>query len=168
MPPDSGLAIRDGLRLLFPEAALVRVPESFCCECPVEARMALSGIRDASEVHGRLLDGGHSVIAGRLAGAFRRTGRGGLADEILGAMKRAGHDVREVDPLEPEQALGALSRAQPLIVGRLQSLREPVIAAFPEAPGLPEDTESCLSTVDAIHQGDACHSLSIEGYRVTP
>ena len=72
MPPDAGLTVRDGLRLFVPEAALVRVPEAFFVRYPVEAQVALAGIRDAADVLGRLLDGGHSVIAGRLAGAFRR------------------------------------------------------------------------------------------------
>ncbi len=172
MPPDADLTDRDGLRLFVPEAALVRVPAAFFVRHPVEARVVLSGIRDAVDVLGRLLDGGHSVIAGRLAGAFRRIGRGEVADEILGVMKRAGYDVRETDPFEPQQTFGASGRAQAPIVSRLQSLwemmREPVIAAFPEAPGLPEDTGAYLSFVDDIYQNDAYHSLSIEGYRVTP
>ena len=172
MPPDADLTDRDGLRLFVPEAALVRVPEAFFVRHPVEAQVVLSGIRDAADVLGRLLDGGRSVIAGRLAGAFRRIGRGDVGDEILGVMKRAGYDVREADPFEPERAFGALSRAQAPIVGRLQSLwetmRESVIAAFPEAPGLPHDPEAYLSFVDDIYRNDAYHSLSIEGYRVTP
>ena len=172
MPPDADLADRDGLRMLVPEAALLRVPEAFFVRHPVEAQVVLSGIRDATDVLGRLLDGGHSVIAGRLAGAFRRIGRGDVGDEILGAMKRAGYDARETDPFEPDLTLGAPGRAQAPIVGRLKSLwetmREPVIAAFPEAPGLPDDTEGHLSLVDDVYQQDAYHSLSIEGYRVTP
>ncbi len=171
MPPDADLTERDGLRLFMPEAALVRVPEAFFVRHPVEAQVVLSSVRDAADVLGRLLDGDHSVIAGRLAGAFRRIGQDDVADEILSVMKRADYDVREADPFEPEQAFGALSRAQAPIVGRLQSLwdtmREPVIAVFPEAPGLPKDTKAYLSFVDDIYQNDAYHSLSIEGYRVT-
>ncbi len=172
MPPDADLTDRDGLRLFVPEAALARAPEAFFVRHPVEAQVVLSGIRDASDVLGRLLDGGRSVIAGRLAGGFRRIGRGDAGDEILSVMKRAGYDVRESDPFEPERALGAPSRTLVPIVGRLQSLwetmRDPVIAAFPEAPGPPKDTDAYLSFVDDIYRIDAYHSLSIEGYRVTP
>ena len=172
MPPDADLTDRGGLRLFVPEAALLRVPEAFFVQHSVEAQVVLSGIRDAADVLGRLLDGGRSVVAGRLAGAFRRIGRGDMADEILGVMKRAGCDARETDPFEPEMSLGALSPGQVPIASRLQSLwetmREPVIAAFPEAPGLPDDPEAHLSFVDDIYRNDAYHSLSIEGYRVTP
>ena len=105
MPPDADLTGRGGLRLFVPEAALLRVPEAFFVQHPVEAQVVLSGIRDAANVLRRLLDRGHSVIAGRLAGAFRRIGRGDLADEILDVMKRAGYDAREADPFEPRHPL---------------------------------------------------------------
>jgi len=49
-----------------------------------------------------------------------------------------------------------------------KTFREPVLAVFPEAPGLPRDTEAYLSSVDDIYRNDAYHSLSIEGYRVPP
>ena len=39
---------------------------------------------------------------------------------------------------------------------------------FPQPPGLPKDTKAYLHFVDEIYQSDAYHSLSIEGYRVTP
>jgi hypothetical protein len=58
------------------------------------------------------------------------------------------------------------------IVGRMRALwdsfRAPVIAAFPKAPGLPKNKKDYLNFVDQIYQSDAYHSLSIEGYRVTP
>ena len=173
-PPDTDLTQRDGLRLFMPEAALVRVPEAFFVRHPFEAQIALTSVRDSADMLRRLLEGGHSVIAGRLIGAFRRIGRNDAADEILSVMKRTGYDIRIADPFEPEQAFGAPSQtqAQAPIVSRLQSLwktmREPVIAAFPEAPGLPKDVRTYLSFVDDIYRNDAYHSLSIEGYHVTP
>ena len=172
MPPDADLTDRGGLRLFVPEAAMVRVPAAFFVRHPVEAQVVLSRIHDAADVLRRLLDRGHSVIAGRLAGAFRRIGRGDVTDEILSVMKRAGYDVRETDPFEPEQAFGAAGRAQAPIAGRLEAMwgamREPVIAAFPNAPGPPEDTKAYVSFIDEVYRNDAYHSLSIEGYRVTP
>ncbi len=49
-----------------------------------------------------------------------------------------------------------------------KAFRQPVIAAFPKAPGLPQDTNAYLSFIDDMYWSDAYHSLSIEGYRVTP
>ena len=69
--------------------------EAFFTRNPVETRVVLASIRDASDVIRRLLDGGRSVVAGRLAGAFRHSSRSEIADEILATMKSAGYDVRE-------------------------------------------------------------------------
>jgi hypothetical protein len=49
-----------------------------------------------------------------------------------------------------------------------QAMREPVLAAFPAAPGRPGDRNAYLKAVDDIYLNDAYHSLSIEGYRVRP
>jgi hypothetical protein len=119
-----------------------------------------------------LLEGGHTVVAGRLAGAFTRFGRNDVADEIVKAMKAAGYDVRPADPFAEQQTFGTLRTGIAPIVGRLQSFwslhRKEIIAAFPKPPGLPKDTDAYLKFVDEIYQSDAYHSLSIEGYRVTP
>lgn len=172
MPPSADLVVRDGLRLLRPEAALVRVPEAFFRHRPVEAQVALAGIADAAGILQRLLDGGHSVVAGRLAGAFRRIGRADIADEISAAMKSAGYVVRETDPFAPRLALAPMEAPEPPIVARVralwESMRPTVIAAFPPAPGRPRNRRTYLKIIDGLYQNDAYHSLSIEGYRVTP
>jgi Fic/DOC family len=172
MPKASDLTVKDGLRLFKPPTALVRVSEDFMRRHPVEVHVLLAGIRDSSEILGPLLEGGHTVVAGRLAGAFARFGRDDVAGEIVKAMKAAGYEVRPADPFAEQQTFGILRTGIPPIVGRLQSFwnlhREEVIAAFPKPPGLPKDTGAYLKFVDAIYQTDAYHSLSIEGYRVTP
>ena len=71
------------------------MPEAFFARNPIESQVALASIADVSDVLRRLLDGGYSVVAGRLAGAFRRIGRAG---EIIAAMKAANYGMRETDP----------------------------------------------------------------------
>ena len=172
MPPQADLVTLGGLRLYVPEAALVKVPDVFFARYPLEARVVLSGIRNATGLLERLLDGSHSVAAGRLAGGLRRLGRNPEADEILTVMKRVGYDVRETDPFALAQSIRPANRAQAPIVARLQSMwetvRDSVIAEFPKAPGLPRNPGAYLTFVDEIYLSDAYHSLSIEGYRVTP
>ena len=172
MPHARDLTVRDGLRLYSPAAALVKVPEAFFTRHPIKSQVALASIADASELLRRLLDGGHSIVAGRLAGAFRRIGRADIADEIVAAMKAANYSVRETDPFAQRQIFGTLRTTTAPIVGRIQamwqSMREPVIAAFPKAPGLPKNRDDYLKFVDEIYKSDAYHSLSIEGYSVTP
>ncbi|MDP2411177.1 MAG: Fic family protein [Pseudolabrys sp.] len=172
MPPPEELVIKDGLRLFTPAAALTRIPESFFARHPVEVQVVLASIKDSSEVLPRLLGGGHSAIAGRLAGAFRRLRRAAIADDIMKTMKGAGYDLRGTDPFSRDQTFGAIKTGVAPVVGRIQalweSMREPVIAAFPEAPGPPKNKSGYLRFVDEIYNSDAYHSLSIEGYRVTP
>jgi len=172
MPPTTALMTRDGLRLFTPAAALVRVPESFFQMYPLEAQVVMASLADTSDLLRLLLNGGRSSKAGYLAKAFRQTGRPDLAEEILGAMKGAGYDVRESSPFEAGQILRRPSRPSAAIVGRVEMLweamRGKVLASFPKAPGLPADREAYLRVVDEIYRTDAYHSLSIEGYSVTP
>jgi hypothetical protein len=173
MPASAALMVREGLRLFTPAAALVRVPESFFQLYPLEAQVVMASLVDASDLLRLLLNGGHSAKAGYLAKAFRQTGRADLADEILRAMKGAGYDVRESSPFEAGQVFSKLSRpAAPPIMGRVEmlwhSMRGKVLANFPKAPGLPADKEEYLRFVDEIYRTDAYHSLSIEGYSVSP
>ena len=173
-PPASDLTVRDGLRLYSPSAALVRVSERFVGRNPVETRVVLASVTDVSEILRRLLEGGRSVVAGRLAGACRRTGRDDDADEILTVMKAAGYDVREKDPFAPAQPAGALALTGgvPPIASRIEAMwetmRADVLKWFPDPPGLPNDPDTYLRIIDGIYQSDAYHSLSIEGYRVSP
>jgi hypothetical protein len=170
IPAAADIVVRDDLRLFSPSAALVRVAESFFTRSPVESQVVLASLADTTSLLRLLLNGGHSAKAGYLAGAFRQTGRPAVADEILGAMKSAGYDVRERNPFEEGQTFGARPAAPP-IVGRIemmwQSMRGDVIKNFPAAPGLPENEAAYLHSVDEIYQSDAYHSLSIEGYSVT-
>jgi Fic family protein len=95
-----------------------------------------------------------------------------MADEVLGAMRGAGHVVTEVNPFEkPLPAVLPGGRPESPYVQRLRlmwaDMREQVAAAFPPAPGAPKDIDALLKDVEARYVTDAYHSLSIEGYRVT-
>jgi hypothetical protein len=169
LPPAADLTVRDGLRLFTPAAALIRVSEAFFAANPVETRVALAGLRDISDLLRGLLEGGRSVVAGRLAGAFRRVGRPDAAAEILTTMEAAGYDVRESDPFAGRE--WPAFDAAPPIVGRMkamwESTRRRVIDVFPAPPGLPRNRQAYLKGIDELYRTDAYHSLSIEGYKVS-
>lgn len=172
VPDPADMTVRNGLRLFSASAALVRIPESFLARQPIETQVVLASLRDPSDLLRFLLSGGNSVKAGALAGALRQIGRPELADEIVKTMKSAGYDTRESDPFQAAQVLAALPPAVPPLVGRIQamwkSMRDVVVQSFPQAPGLPRDKSAYLEFVDDIYKSDAYHSLSIEGYSVTP
>ena len=169
---DETLEIVDGLRLFSVEDALILVRESFFRNHPTEARTALAMMPNASRLLGKLLDGGHTRAAGRLAGAFRSIGSDKAAVEILAAMKAASHDVRETNPLERSTVVPDAGRVTSPHVHRIrlkwESMRADVIEVFPEAQPIADDIEACLRQIDEIYVTDAYHSLSIEGYRVSP
>jgi Fic/DOC family len=161
----------DGLRLFSLPAALVAAGPGFFTRNVTEARTALAMVRDVSDVLAILLAGGHSVVAGRLAGAFRNIGRNKNAGEIIQAMRAAGYDVRESDPFQSPAPFTRPPRALSPYVIRMRlswrQMREIVLETFPRAPGIPKDTGAYLKAVDEICVEDAYHSLSIEGYRVS-
>lgn len=170
IPPVKELEDKDGLRVYALPYALLNAAPRLYLNYPMDMRTALGLVRDASEILPALLDGGHSVVAGRLAGGLRRIGRRKIADDILKTMRAAGHTVNESDPFDDELNVTLTTRERSPYSHRIrtywQSMREDVIAAFPEAPGLPEDKDAYLKQVDDIYTSDAYHSLSIEGYRV--
>ncbi len=159
------------LRLFSLPSALVHCAEDFYRRNQIDARAALSGIKNASQVLHFLLEGNHSVIAGRLAGAFRNIGRDQIADEIMSTMHAAGFSVRETDPFEFPSPIVLPGREQsPKIIRfRLmwQNMRDTIIGNFPPPPGLPANAARYMKEVDDNHNQDAYNSLSIEGYQVT-
>ncbi|MFC1530034.1 Fic family protein [Gemmatimonadota bacterium] len=172
MPTEKDLIEYHGIRLLSPASALMKVSEAFYTRQTVEIITVLSEISNVTELLRRLLEGNHSVIAGRLAGAFRHIGRGDFADEIRSTMKRAMYDVRESNPFTKE--LKPRPPQQPVVpkIIRLEvlweSMREEVQTILPSAPGLPDTRDSYLEHLDSSYKHDAYHSLSIEGYQVSP
>ena len=166
--PDAG-----GLRLVELPAALVAASPTLFVQHGMATQIALRSLPDASDLLRILLDGPHPSVAGRLAGGLRAIGRTALADEIVGAMRSAGHGVNDVDPFErpPRTILLAGGRPESPYVQRLRlmwaEMRERVIAAFPPAPGASTDIDALLKDIEARYVTDAYHSLSIEGYRVT-
>jgi len=49
-----------------------------------------------------------------------------------------------------------------------QQMRGQIIKRFPAPPGRPNHTDAYLKHVQEVYVTDAYHSLSIEGYRVSP
>jgi len=162
---------KESLRIFSLESALIACSPSYFSNHSTDVRAVLLMIRDASGLLARLLEGGHSKIAGRLIGAFRNIGRDRIADDITKTMSAAGYDVRECDPFTDKPSLVIPARETSPYVNRIrllwQKMRGPVIDRFPKAPGLPRNMEAYMKRVNDAYVADAYHSLSIEGYRVT-
>ena len=171
LPPAEDTETKDGLRIFNLPAALIGCGPGEFAAHPIEMRAALAMLADASDVLSRLLAGGHSTVAGRLAGAFRNIGRTRIADRIVQAMRAGGYTVNETDPFEDKPAITFGARETSPYVNRMRmmwaKMREPILQVFPAPPGLPADIAAYLKQVDDLYVTDAYHSLSIEGYRVS-
>lgn len=172
LPTEGQREEKEGLRLFSVSAALIACTPRYFPQKATDARAALAMVRDASEVLALLLAGGHSAVAGRLAGAFRNIGRARLADDMLKTMRAAGFDVRENDPFSDRPALALPARQQSPYVYRVrlmwEEMRKTVLEMFPATPGPVAHVNTYMKAVEDIYVTDAYHSLSIEGYRVSP
>ncbi len=171
VPPPKDIEIRDGLRTFPLTTALLNSAASQYAAHPVEMRAALAMVQDASEVLDQLLAGGHSKIAGRLAGAFRNIGRTRIADDIVATMVAAGYTVPETDPFVDSQQITLGTRDVSPYINRLTMnwarMREDVLKHFPTSPGVTKNPASYLKHIEEVYVADAYNSLSIEGYRVS-
>jgi len=171
LPPAKDLERKDGLRLWRLPAALVACSPDAYNSRPVELRAAFAMLPDAADLLRQLLDGGHSKVAGRLAGALRNIGRGRMADEIIATMRSAGYTCVERDPFTEPSSVTFGARETSPYLGRMrmmwERMREPILRVFPASPGLPRAIAPYLKNVEDLYRSDAYHSLSIEGYQVS-
>ncbi len=170
--PASPDAEAGGQRLVVLDSALIHAGPTLFKQEPLAAMIALKSLTDLSGLVRTVISGSHSVVAGRLAGALRKVGRVEMADELLATMRAAGFTVTETDPFSESPTQAFDDRVESPYVQRLRMLwaefRQPVIDALP-APGVvPSDIQRVLADVQARYVADAYHSLSIEGYQVTP
>lgn len=171
IPDRNDIEIKENIRIMTLPAALISCAPGYYSNNAIEARAVLSMISDASEILHKLLEGGHSTVAGRLAGAFRNIGKNVIADNIIEAMRAAGYSVKEIDPFKEKPAIIFSKRELSPHVHRIRmhwaEMRGVVLKNFPQAPSLRQNTDEYLKHVDEIYLADAYHSLSIEGYRVS-
>lgn len=158
------------IRLYTIAAALVACSPNSFKDSAIDLKAVIASEPDASAVLKELLDGGHSLIAGRLAGAFRHCGRDRIADEIVSTMRSVGYDVRENDPFDSSTPMLLTSRERSPRITRMkvlwQEMRPVVMEVFPSPKAKISSKKKYLQQVEDVYVTDAYHSLSIEGYRV--
>ncbi len=171
LPAQNDLESKENLRIMTLPAALISCAPGYYSNNAVEARAALSMISDASDILHKLLEGGHSTIAGRLAGAFRNIGKNSIADNVVEAMKAAGYSIMEDDPFKEKTPIIFSDRELSPYVNRIRmnwaDMRGVVLENFPPPPAIRRNTDEYLQHVEDLYLTDAYHSLSIEGYRVS-
>jgi len=172
LPAKAEIIDKEGIRMPSLPAAIVQASPNTYTQNPTDARAALTLVKDASSILALLLESGQSIVAGRLAGAFRNINQERIADTIVKTMEKAGYDVRESDPFDSQLIVPLSKRDQSPYGNRIRlmwhGMRQKVITYFPKEPGIPKNKEKYLKMVEKIYVTDAYHSLSIEKYKVTP
>lgn len=171
LPQQGDREVKNGFRIFNLAAALIACSPGQFTDHPDALRSALAMVAEPSDLLRRLLGGGRTVVAGRLAGGFRNIGRNEIADQILRTMRAAGHLVSESDPFTDKPSIVFGIRETSPYVNRLKlmwaSMRPAILKIFPTPPSARLDSESYLKQVDELYANDAYNSLSIEGYRVS-
>lgn len=171
LPASQDLVTTEGLSLFSLPAALIACSPSYFRNHSIDARAALTSISDSSDLLPRLLEGGHSLIAGRLAGAFRNVGRERIANDILKTMTLAAFDCREEDPFTTATSIVFQKSERSPYANRIrlmwQEMRQPILELFPAAASRQTDIAEYLNRIQELYVTDAYHSLSIEGYKVS-
>lgn len=172
MPEKKDREVRQGMRVYALIPGLIYCSPKFFSENPTDARAILLMVKNASELLHYLLEEGHSLIAGRLCGAFQNVGRNKIAEDIKKTMLSAGYTVRETDPFVNETPIKLPEYDKSPYSNRLivlwHEMRTSVIQHFPSPKNHVVDVNHYLKQVEASYSTDAYHSLSIEGYQVSP
>lgn len=170
LPQPENIGKVRGMQVFSIPTALVACSPTYFRQFPLEARAVLASIKEPSQILEILLEGGHSTIAGRLAGAFRAIGYISIAEDIIQTMGSAGYVVREENPFDnyfpivfsKKEAFPAVTR----LCLMWEKMKPFVIENFPKEKHSSLLAIETLKKVEDIYIKDAYHSLSIEGYRV--
>ena len=158
------------LNILTTEEALINMSPIMFEQNPIEIRTILADIKDPSRLLRILLEGSHSVKAGRIVGAFENIGKQNIANSIKKTMEAADFRINVIDPFKSEKPKLLDLRSPSPYVNRInllwESMKSDVIENFPDVNTRMKEKEY-LKAIDEIYVTDAYHSLSIENYKVS-
>ena len=160
----------NGLRVLTESAALVQASAGLFVDKAADMQIVLARIKDVSELLAKLLEGGQSVVAGRIAGALKALGRTGDAERIVSTMQATGYVVNVRNPFDRPVTVRERPPQSPYVMRielMWESMRSDILEAVPAAPRIPANIAPYIADINDRHVEDAYHSLSIEGYQVS-
>jgi len=163
----------NGLQVMPLDMALCCAPTIFFQQNPALAEIALRTLPSFTDLLRRLLSDAKISAAQRLAGAYESIGLPHNASEIVRSMQAAGHKCTPENPFTtappPQLSLDPAISPQTAKIATLFSSMHSVTkneSSLLMSNKQPEKT--ALQHIDDAYEQDAYHSLSIEGYQVTP
>lgn len=169
----SDIETSHGIQLMSVGLSLCKAPKSFFQKQPINANIALSLVRDPSELTRPLLREGLVQSANRLAGAYRSMGNIVFANEIHQAMEAAGFSMAKINPFDNDAQYSVLLNQRMnspyylRIIHLWESMRTVVISHFHGKASANQSNEAVMQHIEEVYAHDAYHSLSIEGYKVS-
>jgi hypothetical protein len=164
--------IKNKLQVMSLGLALCKVAKTFFQNQAMNAQIALTMVRDSSELTRPLLQSGMVAAAGRLIGAYQWLDMKVFAEEIQQTMQIAKFDVRADNPFElPQPYRLKNQRSVSPYYYRIQcmweQMRTEVVQHFPKRQPTQASEETIFQRINDNYVNDAYHSLSIEGYNVS-
>ena len=165
--PDETKSVDELIVMTLP-FALCKVSKSFFQKDPAEAAIALSCIKDSSELSQILLKYNLKTSANRLVGAYQHLNKHNIADELTVDLTAFGWKITPENPFNKTKLIvhPAPSPHAYRIYALWNEFRKPVLDAFKDVKPSMRQAKKQLLHIEEIYQQDAYHSLSIEGYQV--
>ncbi len=159
-----------GLNLMPTGHALARVTPTYFETNRPQAEVLLRNATAADLVSG-ILEVDKEAGAARVIGGLETLGMQERADQVRGLIALTGW-TKAINPFPDEHpllpaAIRPISPCADRIRLLWQEMRPIVLGQFPAAPA-PPDSELYFTKAHELYEYDAYHSLSIEGFQVTP
>ncbi|MFZ5497279.1 MAG: Fic family protein [Verrucomicrobiota bacterium] len=163
---------KQGVHVMPLAMALTRVTPSYFTKSAMNAELALRMVRPEELSRTLLAREVNLTAAGRLIGGLRHLGLEEVAGRVQSDLMAAGLTAKGSNPFDEAVRLSAGVTLPSPYAGRIQAmwtkLRPAVLEHFPSPPKSRPNDVQYLQRVQEIYAHDAYHSLSIEGYQVTP
>lgn len=160
-----------GLNMYSVEEALTSITPSYFVSSEISAITSLGIIKDSDKIVRILLENGNTTKAGRLAGAFRHIGKTRIADDIVRFMREMDYNVREENPFRKSIDRSEMIFDDSPYCSRIRmmwnTMRGKVLELFPTIRK-EINIDECLTSIEENYKNDAYHSMSIEGYQISP
>jgi len=168
----STVETKQGVQVMPLAPALIRATPTYFTLSATNAELALRMVR-VEEISRALLGSEVNLTAAnRIIGGLRHLGLTAAADRLEADLRAAGLAIKPRNPFEEPARLPIGTILPSPYAGRIEAMwtrmRTGVLAHFPAAPRTKPDDARYLKHVNEIYTHDAYHSLSIEGYQVTP
>lgn len=152
--------------------ALCRVPAIFFRSSPIDAEIALKSIKTPSLLSQFILKYDLKKSAERLIGAYEFLNLQKFSSQLKTELEDFGMKLIPENPFIQNKPLLHAHRSTSPYAGRIEAiwsqLREPIIDNFPKSTSRKINVKKYFDEIDALYKEDAYHSLSIEGFQVTP